>query len=396
MLPDFHARLHDFAEVIVRVGLNLQPGQRILVAEPYELQGVARSAEIIVHAIQTAALRHGAAEDLPIDVLWGDPGRLRALIERRDRRELGRLVTAQTRRIQNAIEAGDAVLLLQGSHPRLLDGVPADAVAEGQQVVWEIYGPVAQALSGGATNWTVAPAPSPTWAAAAFEFLPVERRLTALWTTVFQAFRCAPAPGGPDAVARWTAHLRSLAARRDALNAARHTSLRYHGDGTDLTVGLPAEHVWCTAQLLTRTGVPFVANLPTEEVFTAPEPDSAAGTLRVSRPILHGGAAIDGIELEFRHGEVVSARARTGGDLLARLLDTDEGARRLGEVALVAEEPAWAAAAPLFRHVLLDENTGPHVALGDAYAFCAPGRRRPLNRSLLHLDLPIAAGAGLH
>lgn len=394
MLPDFHGRLHDFAEVIVRVGLNLQPGQRILVAEPYELQGVARSAEVIVHAVHAAALRLGAPE-LPVDVIWGDPARLRTLIQSRDWRGLGRLVESNTHRLRTAIAAGDAVLFLQGSHPRLLDGLPADAVAESQRVVWEIYGPVAQALVGGAANWTLVPAPSPTWAAAAFEFLPIEQRLTALWTTVFSAFRCAPAPGGPDAVARWTAHLRALAARRDALNAARPTTLRYRGEGTDLTVNLPAEHVWCSAQLATRGGVPFVANLPTEEIFTAPEPDSATGTLRVDRPVLHGGGVIDGIELEFRRGEVVAARARTGADLLAHLLDTDEGARRLGEVALVAETPAWAAAAPLFRHILLDENTGPHVALGEAYAFCAPGRCRPLNRSLLHLDLPVAAEVDL-
>lgn len=390
MLPDFHGRLHDFAEVIVRVGLNLQPGQRILIAEPYELHGVARSAEVIVHAVQAAALRHGAPE-LPVDVIWGDPARWRSLVEGREGRGLGRLVESNTRRVRSAIAAGDAVLILQGSHPRLLEGVPADAIAEAHRIGWEIYGPVAQDLVAGATNWTVVPAPSPTWANVAFEFLPAEQRLTALWTTVFSAFRCAPAPGGPDVVTRWTAHLHALKARRDALNAARPTRLRYRGEGTDLTVTLPAEHTWCTAQLATRAGVPFVANLPTEEVFTAPEPDSAAGPLRVARPVLHGGAVIDGIELEFARGEVIAARARRGGDLLARLLDTDDGARRLGEVALVAGPPAWAAGAPLFRHVLLDENAAPHVALGEAYAFCAPGRRRPLNRSLLHLDLPIAA-----
>lgn len=394
MLPDFSSRLAGLAEVLVRIGLNLRPGQRILVAEPYELQGVARSAEVIVHAVHAAALRHGAPE-MPVDVIWGDPARLRAAVEGRDWRELGRRVEANTRRLHAAIEAGDAILILQGSHPRLLAGVPAAAVADAHRVVWEHFGPVAQQLTAGATNWTGAPAPSPAWAAAAFEFLPEERRLTALWTTVFSAFRCAPAPGGPDAVAAWTAHLAALAARRDALNAARPTRLRYRGEDTDLTVTLPREHVWCTAQLRTPAGAPFVANLPTEEVFTAPAADSAAGTLRVSRPVLHGGGMIDGIELEFARGEVVAARARTGADLLARLLDTDDGARRLGEVALLPETPAWAGAAPLFRHVLLDENAAPHVALGEAYAFCAPGSRRPPNRSLLHLDLPVAAEAEL-
>lgn len=395
MFPDFHARLHDLAEVIVRVGLNLQPGQRLLVAEPYELQGVARTAEVIVHAVQAAAARAGAAKS-PLSVIWGDHARLRAMVEQRDWTALHRLTGDNAARMQRAIDAGDALLFLQGSHPRLLDGLPAGSIADAHRHAWEHFGPVAQQLVAGATNWTVAPAPSPAWASAVFEYLPAEDRLTGLWQTVFQALRCdSAAVDGDDAPTRWRDHLDALAARRDTLNAARHTQLRYVGEGTDLRVRLPIEHAWCTAQLTTRTGLPFVANLPTAEIFTAPEPDSAEGTVRVSRPVLHGGAVIDGIELEFEGGEVVAARARTGGDLLGRLLDTDDGARRLGEVALVQPVPGWAAAAPLFRHVLLDENASPHLALGDAYPFCAPGRRRPLNRSFIHLDLPVAARAEL-
>lgn len=391
MLPDFEARLRDYAKVIVRIGVNLQPGQRILVAEPYELQGVARSAEVLVHAVQAAAERAGAPE-APVSVIWGDPARLRALVEQRDWSALKKLTAENARRMQRAIDAGDALLFLQSSNPRLLDGLPAEATSAAHRLAWEQFGPVAQQLVAGATNWTVAPVPSPTWAVAVFEFLPAEARLTALWKTIFQALRCnTGSPEEDDAVARWHEHLRALAARRETMNAARPTRLRYVGEGTDLTVRLPKEHAWCTAQLTTRSGVPFVANLPTEEIFTAPEPDSAEGTVRVSRPVLHGGTVIEGIELEFRGGEVVAARARSGAEALARLLDTDDGARRLGEVALVDPSPAWSAAAPLFRHVLLDENAAPHLALGDAYPFCAPGRRQPLNRSLIHLDLPVAA-----
>jgi len=168
--------------------------------------------------------------------------------------------------------------------------------------------------------------------------------------------------------------------------------LHYQGEGTDLTVALPPGHVWCTAQLATAAGLHFVANLPTEEIFTAPHRDSAEGTVRVARPVNHGGAVMDGIELEFRRGRVVAAQARTGGELLRQLLDTDEGAGRLGEVALIPHETSLARAERHFHHPLLDENAVNHVALGEGYGFSLKSAdRTPLNRSLIHIDLPMAA-----
>jgi aminopeptidase len=186
--------------------------------------------------------------------------------------------------------------------------------------------------------------------------------------------------------------LLALQNRRDKLNSLRLTTLRYAGDGTDFTLTLPPEHVWCTAQLTLHSGVAFVANLPTEEVFTTPHKDSAAGTVRVARPINYGGAMIDGIELEFRQGRVVRASARSGHDLLNRLLDTDDGAVRLGEVALVPHATTLASSGRLFHHSLLDENASDHIALGEAYDFCLRSPNpRATNRSLIHVDLSLDA-----
>ncbi|SDS55479.1 aminopeptidase [Opitutus sp. GAS368] len=381
MLPDFEPRLHAFAEVIVRVGLNLQRGQRLLIAEPYELQGVARSTEVIVETV----IKTAAAD---AEVIWGDGPRLREFAEKADWRGFAQLAGNNARRLADGVRRGDALLFLQSSQPRLLDGLPAGRVAELRRIGWEHFGPVAQQLVQGATNWTVAPAPSPAWAQAVYADLPSEQRLAALWQEVFTATRVnEPAP-----FAAWQVHLRLLRQRRDALNARQLTSLRYKGEGTDLTVTLPPGHIWRTAQLTTQSGTSFVANLPTEEVFTAPHRDSAEGTVRISRPISYGGAVISGIELEFKRGRVTAAQARTGADLLKQLLDTDEGARRLGEVAIVAEDTSLARAGRLFYHPLLDENAQSHVALGDGYGFCL---RRPdptvLNRSLIHVDLPFDA-----
>jgi len=397
MLPDFTTRLRVYADVIVRVGLNLQRGQRLLLAEPYELQGVARSAEVLVEAVRSAAGAAGSPGAAAIEVVWGDGPRLREFAVRRDWRGFARLVAAHARIMATALRNGDALLFLQGSQPELMRGLPAGPVAELRRIGWEHFGPLAQELVAGATNWTAAPAPSPAWAHAVFPDLPAEQRPQALWDTVFAACRVPASPeAGPEAIAAWRDHLQTLADYRDRLNRAPSSTLRYRGDGTDLTVTLPPGHRWCTAQLTTRSGLPFVANLPTEEVFTLPHRDSASGTVRVSRPVSYGGATIEGVELVFRHGAVISATATGQAALLRQLLASDEGAARLGEVALVPGGTPPALAGRCFHHPLLDENAANHIALGEAYGFClrAPDPAAA-NRSLIHVDLPLAAHASL-
>lgn len=383
MLPDFEPRLRAFAEVVVRVGLNLQPGQRLLIAEPYELQGVVRSAEVIVGAVSKVA-----ASD--VEIIWGDGAQLRQFALNKNWRGFVQQVGANAHRMQRYIDNQDALLFLQSSQPRLLDGVPAEHIAELRRIGWEHFGPIAQQLMQGATNWSVAPAPTPAWAHSAYVDLPSDQRLAALWQDIFTAMRV----NEPSPLAAWQLHLQLLQQQCTQLNAQRLRTLRYRGAGTDLTVALPPGHLWCTAGLTTKSDVSFVANLPTEEVFTAPHRDSAEGTVTVSRPISYSGAVIEGIELEFKYGRVVTASARTGADLLTRLLETDEGAGRLGEVAIVPGQTSLARAGRLFFHPLLDENAENHIALGEAYGFC---QRSPddsaLNRSLVHVDLPFGAQA---
>ena len=399
MPADFPSRLRAFAGVIVRVGLNLQRGQRLLIAEPYDLQGVARSAEVIVDAVRVAATAAGCPA---VEVLWGDGARLREYALNQDWRGFGQLTDDNARRMQDYLGNHDALLFLQGSQPNLLEGIPAAAVAKLRRIGWENFGPIAQQLMQGETNWTVAPAPSPGWAHAVYGDLPTEQRLAALWDVVFEALRIpvegrSPADGGPSgewpsSIQAWRSHLIALQEYRDDLNARRLKSVHYQGNGTDLTLSLPPEHLWCSAQLVTKSGVSFVANLPTEEVFTLPHRDSAEGKVRVSRPINYGGARIEGIEIIFERGVAVHASATAHEALLHQLLDTDAGAGRLGEVALVLRETTLARARRLFHHPLLDENASNHIALGDAYGFCLrlpdPGA---INHSLIHVDLPLDA-----
>ena len=423
MSSDFEPRLLALAEVILRVGVNLQRGQRLLLGEPYELQGVARGAGVLVEAIKTVAQEICPTQTRPvIEVIWGDAARLREFAVKRAWHDYAMMVGTSAAQIDAYIRSGDAVLFLQSSLPGFLDDLPVDRVSELRRIGWEYFGPVSHQLVQGATNWSVAPAPTPDWAHVVNDDLPAEQRLPVLWEDVFKAMRIPAMPGpgaarpSAEAIAGWRAHLGALSRYRDGLNLPLFSTLRYEGDGTNLTVALPPEHTWCTAQLKTKSGLSFTANLPTEEVFTAPHRDSAEGVVRAARPVCYGSTIIDGIELEFKRGRVVQARAREGEDLLKRLLDTDEGARRLGEVAILPSaqtgRPAgpassgqvapgdsldpWQSSGRLYYHPLLDENTGSHIALGESYGFClrAPNPAA-LNRSLIHVDLSIAAKAHL-
>jgi len=396
------------AEVIVRVGLNLQPGQPLLITEPYELQGIHPEAAPLLEAVRTTATGS------KVTVITSDPAGLRALAEADDLRGYEALVSTHTSRMQQHLTRGGAFLFLLGSQPQLLSGLPAERLSRFDRIKWRHLGPIIQRLLRGASQWTLAPAPSSAWADAAYADLPAAERLPALWRTVFEAMRVSPPVGAAlrrdsigvpsrdkpaptdSIIAAWHTHLATLARRRDELNAARHRGIRYVGPGTDLRLDQPRSHAWCTAQLTSKAGVPFVANLPTEEIFTAPHKNSASGTVRVSRPVTHGGAVIAGIELEFRSGRVVAAQARTGLDALQHLLATDDGAGRVGEVAIVSDRNALALDRRLFHHTLLDENAANHIALGDAYRFCSRALLPlALNSSQVHLDLPLDATAEL-
>ncbi|MBI2512795.1 MAG: aminopeptidase [Opitutae bacterium] len=390
VLPDFEARLSDYAEAIVRIGVNLQPGQRLLIADPYGQQGVARSAEVLVEAVTRAAIELGDG----VDVIWSPSADLRTMAEAGDRRAFDRLVASNTAKLDRHLRNGGAFLFFTGSQPRLMEGVPAAHLAAFQEIAWRHFGPIVQQLMHGASQWCLVPAPSPSWAALTFADLPSEQRLAALWRCVFDSVR---AVGDGRTVERWNAHLDGLTSDAEKLNAARHSRLRLVGNGTDLSLALPAKHHWCTAEQHTKHAVRHVVNLPTEEIFTAPDCRSAEGRVRVARPVCHAGTTIEGIELEFHRGCVVSASARTNADLLRELLATDGGAVRLGEVALLASDldaprPAWQTARTVFHHPLLDENAANHIALGEAYPFCHRGWWKwRLNRSLVHVDLPLDA-----
>jgi len=385
MHDDFDTRLKAMAEVIVRVGVNLQPGQPLLITDPYDLQGVHPGTAPLIDAIK-------AVVNSKITVISAQPEQLRTLIKEGEVAAYEHLVRGHIRRLQEHLDRGGAFVFLPGTHPHLLAGLPAELVANCEAIKWRHLGPLVQRLVRGATQWSVVPAPTQDWADQARPSLPSADRLGSLWQDVFSALRIGAAP----AVPAWQAHLADLSRRCDELNRARHQRVRYLGPGTELTLDLPRLHVWCTAQLRTGKGLPFVANLPTEEIFTAPKKCSASGRIRVTRPVSLVGVLLQNIELEFHRGRVRNASAATHGDVLQRLLATDDGADRIGEVALVPGQAGLAWGQRFQHHTLLDENATSHVALGDSYRFCNRAWvPLAINASQIHLDLPLEANVSL-
>lgn len=387
MLPDFDQRLRALAEVIVRIGLNLQPGQRLLITDPYELHGIHPETKPLALAAQAAAGN-------PVEIVTAAPHRLRSLAAAGDLKGYSTLVENHTRQLRHHLAVGGAFLFVTGSHPGLLAGAAARTLQRMERIKWQHLGPLIQRLIAGSSQWTLVPGPTKPWADVAFPDLPEPGRLAALWDLVFGAFRV----GGPtsfapeEALAAWTSHLGALARRRDELNSARLRRVCYTGLDTELIAELPKSHVWCTAQQSTTRDVPFVVNLPTEEIFTAPHRHRVNGRVRISRPVAHAGETIDGINLEIAGGKVVAAHATRGQELLRQLLKTDDGACRLGEIAIVPERNRLSLAGRCFHHTLFDENATNHIALGDGYRFCSRAWFPwSLNSSQIHVDLPLDA-----
>jgi aminopeptidase len=248
-----------------------------------------------------------------------------------------------------------------------------------------------QALTRNQINWCIVSVPIPSWARRIFPDLTQEQALEQLWKAIFKTVRADQ----PDPLAAWKTHLETLDARRAWLNAQRFDAIRLSGPGTTLEVGLVDGHLWTSGQSLAQNGVLFCANMPTEEVFTMPHRDRVNGTVRSTRPLTHAGVTMDGIQVEFQNGKIVRASATRGEDTLLHLLETDAGARHIGELALVPTPNPVFDTGILFSNTLFDENAASHIALGRAYPFTLEGGNSMTteelelvgaNTSLIHVD----------
>lgn len=384
------AQLRRYAELVVRVGLNIQPGQPLLIGREgrFVLPDQVGFTRLLVESAYAAGASY-------VEVLYGDEWWLRETVRRGAPDLYRERCLAWVRWAERLVGAGAALLSIPASDPDLFAGVDGQRVAESERAFSEAFRPLAGRLSSDEFAWTVIAAPTRAWAAKVHPELPAERQMEALWEDILA---CARADG-PDPTAAWVAHRATLRRRREWLNGLRVRQLHYEAPGTDLRVTLPADHRWGGGASETAGRIPFVPNIPTEEVFTAPRRDGVDGVVSGTLPLNHGGALIEGIRLRFEQGCIVEHTATRGQEALRHIIETDEGSRRLGEVALVPIDSPIARRGTLFYNTLFDENASCHLALGRAYPLIAGGRtlersawsEHGLNDSLVHVDFMIGA-----
>ncbi len=298
--------------------------------------------------------------------------------------------------LATALANGAAWLSIAGDDPALLAGQDPDKVARANRANSRVYLPALQPVFDFAINWTIVSYASPAWAKAVFPNDTEEVAVAKLWDAIFAASRIDT----PDPIAAWQAHNDALAARIRFLNDKRFAALDFRGPGTRLRVGLADDHEWAGGALRAKNGIVFNPNIPSEEVGTAPHKERVEGVVRSTRPLSYQGTLIEGIAVRFAGGRIVEANADKGQHVLREILDTDEGARRLGEVALVPESSPIAKSGLLFYNTLYDENAASHIALGQAYSKCflngaeltpAELDAKGANRSLVHIDWMIGS-----
>ena len=397
MNESFDMRLEQYAEVIVRVGLNLQAGQRLHIgggAYSGFLEGPPPEAAPFVRLLAKKAYQAGARY---VDVSYEDEGLKLIRFQNAPADSFSETSPWASEQSARYLERGDASLTFLCSDPDLLRDQDQESVQTAQEQVFHTLGPLWNLIESNRSNWLAVAVPTPGWAAAVLPGVKPEERLDRMWEIIFDMCRINQA----DPVAGWENHVTALAELCNYLNEKRYQALHYSGPRTDLTVGLPENHLWHSGRLESQNGVSFVANIPTEEVFTMPHRDQINGVVKATKPLSFGGSTIEGLALTFENGQVMSARADKGQGILDSLLRTDEGSRSLGEVALVPHSSPISQSGLIFQNILYDENASCHLALGNAYrfsmidgedmsaeAFAAAGG----NQSQVHVDFMIGSG----
>lgn len=385
-LPFDIAHLDKLAEVIVGTGLNLSPGQDLVITASAE-------ALPLVRRVTAAAYRAGAGLVVPI---LSDEEVTRA------RYRFGRDGTFDRapgwlfEGMAKAYDGNAARLHIAADNPMALADMDPARVATAAKANAAAYKPALAKIAGFEINWSIAAYPGRAWACQVFPDLDADAAQAALARAIFAASRI----DRPDPVAAWADHNADLAARRDWLNGQDFAALHVRSAHTDLTVGLADGHLWMGGASKAKNGITCNPNIPTEEVFTTPHKDRVDGTVRASKPLAHQGTLIDGIEVTFEGGKITRARADRGEEVFLKLIDTDEGARRIGEVALVPHASPISESGILFFNTLFDENAACHIALGQCYKDCLRDTAgasdediaaRGGNASLIHVDWMIGA-----
>ncbi|WP_127534547.1 aminopeptidase [Paenibacillus kobensis] len=383
----FEQKLNNYADIIVKIGANIQPGQSLMLNASIESPEHARL--VVKKAYEAGAYQ--------VKVVWTDDAVSRIRYDLAPEQSFLEVPKWSAGEKLEMAEQGAAAVTISSADPDLLKGVPQERIRNADRTLRqanEKYRQLSQAFK---FSWSLATVPSPAWAAKVFPDVPADEQVSKLWDAIF----CMVRADQPDPIAAWTAHIAELHAKAKYLNEKQYKKLHYTGPGTDLTIEMPDGHVWLGGSKQNGQGIWFVPNLPTEEVYSAPLRTGVNGTVSSTKPLSYNGNIIDRFSFIFQDGRVVKTTAEQGEEALQGLLETDEGAKYLGEVALVPHRSPISDSNILFYKTLFDENASCHLAVGSAYASCIKNGSslsqeellaRGLNRSMAHTDFMVGSG----
>ena len=380
------AKFKEYAKLLVEVGVNIQKGQTLVIGSPVDCAWFAR---LCARAAYAAGCRE-------VVMRWSDDELTREKYLHAEDSVFDSLPAWQAEFDNGYARQGAAFLHISARDPENLVGVDPDRIARSQRSSGEALREYRELTMSNTVPWCIGSIPIPSWARKVFPGCPEDEAVEKLWEAIFQTVRV---DGSGAAVDRWREHLAGLKGHMDRLNGLNLESLHYTNSlGTDLTIRLLEGHIWAAGSSATKSGLPFIANMPTEEVFTAPLRNGVDGVVCSSMPLVHNGVVIDKIRFQVREGKIVEASAQTGEDALKAAITLDEGASYFGEVALVPYDSPISRQKLLYYNTLFDENASCHLAFGEAYPECLRGgaemskeerKARGLNDSITHVDFMV-------
>ncbi|MDU0200440.1 aminopeptidase [Paenibacillus sp. MAH-36] len=376
-----HDQLVKYASLAIQLGVNVQPGQTLVIFAPLVSVDFVRL--LVKHAYEIGAKL--------VYVEWVDSEITRLKYELAPFEALLEYPMWQAKGYEELASQNAAFLYVSANNPDLMNGIDPKRLQTASKTSSTAIKELTMARLTNKVSWTIVAVPTPAWADKVFPLLPAEERVDALWSAIFQATRVEK----DDPIEEWRNHARTLLTKSDLLNQKQYKALHYCAEGTDITVELPQDHLWVSAGSNNQQGDTFIANMPTEEVFTSPLRTGVNGTVRSTKPLSYNGVLIENFSLTFEEGRIIDFEAEKGEEMLRTLVEMDEGSHYLGEIALVPHRSPISDMNLIFYNTLYDENASCHFAIGRAFPFCLKDGvtmsgeellKRGLNESLTHVD----------
>ncbi|SFG72633.1 aminopeptidase [Sporolactobacillus nakayamae] len=386
-MDNFEMLLDHYADITVTIGLNVQKDQDVMIFAPIESPEFVR--KVVKRAYEVGARN--------VFVDWDDEQITRLKLGLAPEQSLSHFPDWRARTFQELSDQNAAFLYIYSPNPELLKGIDPLRIAAAQKAAAAANKQFSNDKSSAKVSWTIVSVPTLAWSATIFPKMDESERMDTLWQQIFKITRADQA--NPEEA--WKQHIQSLTDKLNYFNEKRFKKLHYKAPGTDLTIELPAEHLWVGGGMVNDQGTPFQPNMPTEEIFTMPHKNGVNGTVASTKPLNYGGNLINNFSITFKNGRIVAYHAEQGQDTLKQIIETDDGAHYLGEVSLVPHHSPISETNLIFYNTLFDENASCHLAIGHSFPFNYRGGRKMsletleslgANQSLTHVDFMVGSG----